>query len=199
MQESDWVRILIAKDAISTGWDCPRAEVMVSFRAARDRTHITQLLGRLVRTPLARRIPGNERLNSVDCLLPLFDKKSVEDVATALMTGSESGDALPGRRVLINPREMKANPAMPEGVWDKLLSLPSHSLPKRQSRPVKRLTALGHELAAANLLAEAGKTAHREMHKVLDGAKARYAEEITKARKAVLIVEGRSVKADLRM
>ncbi len=28
-----WVRVLIAKDAISTGWDCPRAEVMVSFRA----------------------------------------------------------------------------------------------------------------------------------------------------------------------
>lgn len=34
VQESTWVRVLIAKDAISTGWDCPRAEVMVSFRAA---------------------------------------------------------------------------------------------------------------------------------------------------------------------
>ena len=32
VQESTWVRVLIAKDAISTGWDCPRAEVMVSFR-----------------------------------------------------------------------------------------------------------------------------------------------------------------------
>lgn len=39
VQDSTWVRILIAKDAISTGWDCPRAEVMVSFRAANDRTH----------------------------------------------------------------------------------------------------------------------------------------------------------------
>ncbi len=73
-RNSTWVCILIAKDAISTGWDCPRAEVMVSFRPARDQTHITQLLGRMVRTPLARRIPGNERLNSVDCLLPFFDK-----------------------------------------------------------------------------------------------------------------------------
>ena len=34
VQESTWVRIMIAKDAISTGWDCPRAEVMVSFRPA---------------------------------------------------------------------------------------------------------------------------------------------------------------------
>ena len=40
------------------------------FPAASDKTHITQLLGRMVRTPLARRIPGNERLNAVDCLLP---------------------------------------------------------------------------------------------------------------------------------
>ena len=67
VHESNWVRVLIAKDAISTGWDCPRAEVMISFRAATDRTHITQLLGRMVRSPLARRIPGNDRLNAVDC------------------------------------------------------------------------------------------------------------------------------------
>ena len=44
VQETDQVRVLLAKDAISTGWDCPRAEVMVSFRAANDQTHITQLL-----------------------------------------------------------------------------------------------------------------------------------------------------------
>ena len=105
VQESDWVRILIAKDAISTGWDCPRAEVMVSFRAATDKTHITQLLGRMVRTPLARRIPGNERLNAVDCLLPHFNKTSVEAVVSALMTGGDFGEELPGRRVLIKPSQ----------------------------------------------------------------------------------------------
>jgi len=197
VQESHWVRILIAKDAISTGWDCPRAEVMVSFRAASDKTHITQLLGRMVRTPLARRIPGNERLNAVDCLLPHFDKESVEAVVTALMTGGEAGEELPGRRVLINPREMKPNPTIPEDVWEKLLSLPSQTLPKRQTRPVKRLTALAHELAADGLLADAGKKAHAEMHKVLDGARVRYAEEIKKAREAVLTVEGKTVKADV--
>jgi hypothetical protein len=183
--------------AISTGWDCPRAEVMVSFRAASDKTHITQLLGRMVRTPLARRIPGNDRLNAVDCLLPRFDKKSVEAVVTALMTGSDSGEELPGRRVLINPREMKPNPTIPEEVWQKLLSLPSQTLPKRQARPVKRLTALAHELAADALLPDAGKKAHAEMHKVLDGAQVRYAEEIKRARDAVLTVEGKTVTADV--
>ncbi|MCH2394210.1 DEAD/DEAH box helicase [Oceanibaculum sp.] len=198
VQESTWVRILIAKDAISTGWDCPRAEVMVSFRPARDKTHITQLLGRMVRTPLARRIPGNERLNSVDCLLPFFDEASVKDVAKALMSGGDGGDDLPGRRVLINPVELKPNPSIPESVWDKLLSLPSQSLPKRHARPVKRLTSLAHELAVDGLLEDAGKAAHAEMHKVLDGARARYKTEIETARKSVLTVEGKSLKADLK-
>lgn len=198
VQDSTWVRVLIAKDAISTGWDCPRAEVMVSFRAAKDKTNITQLLGRMVRTPLARRIPGNDRLNSVECLLPFFDPKSVEEVAKALMSGGDGGEDLPGRRVLINPIELKPNPAIPEAVWDKLLALPSQTLPKRQARPVKRLTSLAHELAADGLLPEAGKLAHAEMHKVLQGARARYKDEIAAARKTVLTVEGRSLRTDMK-
>lgn len=197
VQESDWIRILVAKDAISTGWDCPRAEVMVSFRSASDKTHITQLLGRMVRAPLARRIPGNERLNSVDCLLPNFNETTVQAVVTSLMTGSESGEEIPGRRVLVNPVEMKPNPALPESVWEKLLSLPSQTLPKRQARPIKRLTALAHELAADGILADAGKLAHREMHKVLDAAQTQFADAIKKARSGVLTVEGKTVKADV--
>ncbi|HEY5364438.1 MAG TPA: hypothetical protein VIJ49_09580, partial [Aestuariivirga sp.] len=90
------------------------------------------------------------------------------------------------------------NPAVPEEVWTKLLSLPSQTLPKRQSRPVKRLTALAHELAADDLLPDAGKKAHAEMHKVLDGAQAQYAKEIQKARQSVLEVEGKSVKSDMQ-
>jgi len=58
---------------------------MVSFRTATDRTHITQSLGHMVRSPLCHRIPGHERLNSVDCMLPKFNKKTVNEVADALM------------------------------------------------------------------------------------------------------------------
>lgn len=197
VQDADWVRVLIAKDAISTGWDCPRAEVMVSFRRAVDQTHITQLLGRMVRTPLARRIPGNDRLNSVDCLLPCFDAKTVVAVADSLMSGGD-GPVIPGRRVLINPVEMKPNPALDEAVWDKFLSLPAQSLPKRGARPVKRLTALAHELAADGLMPDAGKVAHAEMHKVLDAAQARYSVEIDESRKDVLTVVGKSLTADMK-
>ena len=197
VQERDDIRILIAKDAISTGWDCPRAEVMVSFRAASDRTHITQLLGRMVRSPLARRIPGNDRLNAVDCLLPKFDKASVEAVATALMSGSEIEGDMPLRRVLIQPVELHPNPAMPQAVWDKFVSLPSQSLPKKTARPVKRLTALAHELAHDGLLPDAGKKAHAAMHAVLDGLTADLAADIAKARADVLTVEGQTLVGNI--
>lgn len=196
VQERDDIRILLAKDAISTGWDCPRAEVMVSFRSATDKTHITQLLGRMVRTPLARRIPGNDRLNAVDCLLPKFNKEAVEAVVTALMSGGEAGDDLPLRRVLINPIEVLPNPAVPDDVWDKLVSLPSQTLPKKQTRPVKRLTILAHELAVDDLLPNAGQKAHAAMHKVLDDAEAKYAAKIKDAREAVLTVEGTTLTAN---
>jgi hypothetical protein len=197
VQDDEQVRVLLAKDAISTGWDCPRAEVMVSFRSASDQTHITQLLGRMVRTPLARRIPGNERLNAVDCLLPKFNQATVKAVVAALMTGGEAGDNLPGRRVLINPKEMAPNPNVPQAVWDKLTSLPSAAKPKKQARPVKRLTALGHELAADSLLPNAGKQAHAHLHSVLDAQRIALAADIAKARADVLTVEGKSVKTDI--
>jgi hypothetical protein len=199
VQEREWVQVLLAKDAISTGWDCPRAEVMVSFRAASDRTHIMQLLGRMVRTPLARRIPGNDRLNSVDCLLPFFDRDAVEAVADALMKGGTEGEGgIPGRRILINPVETLPNPAVPEKVWEKFLSLPSQSKPPHVAKPVQRLTALAHALATDNLLPNAGKISHSELHAVLDRLAAEYSEQISEARKVVLEVEGITFRADLK-
>ena len=200
VQETSRIKVLIAKDAISTGWDCPRAEVMVSFRPAQDRTHITQLMGRMVRTPLARRIPGNDRLNSINCLLPFFDAKSVEAVADALMKGGvdEGDSALTGRRVLVNPTEVNPNPDLSEDLWSKLETLPSQTLPKKIAKPIKRLTSLAHELASDNLIDDAGKKAHNHLHEALERAKSTYANEIKKARESVLIMEGKSLKTDLK-
>jgi len=197
VQESTWVRVLIAKDAISTGWDCPRAEVMVSFRAAVDRTHITQLLGRMVRSPLARRIPGDDRLNSVECLLPKFDAKTVVQVVDALMKGDD-GSSPPSGRVLINPVEMKPNSAASQAVWDKFEALPSQTRPQRGAKPARRLTALAHELVWDGILPEAGKLAHEAMHKVLDAAQAIFKAQIEQKRNAVMTVDGKTVVADLK-
>jgi type III restriction enzyme len=155
VQDETWVRVLIAKTAISTGWDCPRAEVMLSFRSAQDQTHIAQLLGRMVRTPLARRIPGNDRLNGVSCLLPKFDRDTVNAVVAALQSGDEL-KAIFGR-VLINPVELRPHPDVPDAVWNKFVTLPSQMRPQRGAKPAIRLTALAHELASDGLLAGAGK------------------------------------------
>ncbi|MES2925934.1 MAG: DEAD/DEAH box helicase family protein [Pseudomonadota bacterium] len=196
VQDSTWVRVLIAKDAISTGWDCPRAEVMVSFRAASDRTHITQLLGRMVRSPLARRIPGNDRLNAVDCLLPKFSKKTVEAVVDALMTGDES--AAPSGRILIDYVEVKPHPDASAAVWDAFEALPSQTRPQRGAKPAKRLTALAHELASDDILQHAGKLAHAEMHKALDAFQVSQKEKIEVKRKSVMTVDGKTVIADMK-
>jgi type III restriction enzyme len=78
------VRVVFFKTALSTGWDCPRAEVMMSFRKAVDDTLIAQLVGRMVRTPLARRVESNEFLNSVSLALPHYDDSAVTQIVTKL-------------------------------------------------------------------------------------------------------------------
>ncbi len=83
--ESDGaVQIVLFKMSLTTGWDCPRAEVMMSFRRAVDATLIAQLIGRMVRTPLARKVEGNEVLNSVALFLPHYDEHGVRTIVDRL-------------------------------------------------------------------------------------------------------------------
>jgi len=202
VQDVTHVRVLLAKSAISTGWDCPRAEVLVSFRPAKDRTHITQLLGRMMRTPLARRIPGNELLNSVDCLLPLFDRKTATGVAELLMKGATSKDADEGedggggigRRVLFDPIPLYANPAIAQAVWERFSAIPSVTIPKKNVKPIRRLTALATALSKDRLIDKAVEQAYKHLHAVLDGRAVQYREKIAKAREDVLTMEGEEVR-----
>ena len=185
VQKETDVRVLIAKDAISTGWDCPRAEVMVSFRPAVDRTYIEQLLGRMVRAPLARRISGNDHLNAVDCLLSNFDKENVAEIVEYLMNGGKPGSDIPGTLVIQKPVSVSRNPAVHDDVFKKFNELPTQSLKSRQPRPIGRLMSLAHALATDDILKNAGKRAQKEMHKVLDGLKVQYKEKIDSARREI--------------
>lgn len=87
------IKIVLFKEALSTGWDCPRAETMMSYRVARDATYIAQLLGRMIRTPLRMRVEVDESLNYVHLYLPHFDVDTVENVVNGLT--DEEGGALP--------------------------------------------------------------------------------------------------------
>ena len=85
------IRIVFFKENLSTGWDCPRAETMMSFKHANDATYIAQLLGRMVRTPMQMHIQVDDVLNDVHLYLPYFNEETVKDVVEALQS-TEGGD-----------------------------------------------------------------------------------------------------------
>lgn len=84
IQDTEKIKIVFFKKNLSTGWDCPRAETMMSFRKAEDATYVAQLLGRMVRTPMQMHIQTNDSLNDVRLFLPFFKQETVEAVVQKL-------------------------------------------------------------------------------------------------------------------
>lgn len=71
------VQFLLIKQAISTGWDCPRAKVLVKLRENMSEQFEIQTLGRLRRMPEAKHY-NNELLDNA--YLYTFDEKYRESV-----------------------------------------------------------------------------------------------------------------------
>lgn len=139
-------RVVFFKMSLGTGWDCPRAEVMFSFRRAVDPTSIAQTIGRMVRTPLARRIDEDDRLNTVSVFLPEYDRAAVERIVTYLR---ESGDAAIGDSVEIRgttvalPRRAGA-----DAILAAIEAVPSYVVPTVRARAdLRRLAALALALS----------------------------------------------------
>ena len=84
LQDDTFAEVVLFKTALTTGWDCPRAETMMSYRTARDATMIEQLIGRMIRAPLARGVESNDALNTVRLYLPGFDRGAVQAIITKL-------------------------------------------------------------------------------------------------------------------
>ena len=110
IDEDKNIGVVFFKTSLSTGWDCPRAEVMMSFRRAEDHTYIAQLLGRMVRTPLARRIERDAALNDVHLFVPYFDDAAVKAVVEDLKNIEHAPPAETGscRELLILSRREDA-------------------------------------------------------------------------------------------
>lgn len=89
--ENKKIRVVFFKESLSTGWDCPRAETMMSFRHATDATYIAQLLGRMIRTPMQMHIQVDDTLNDVHLYLPYFNADTVSDVVKELQN-AEGGE-----------------------------------------------------------------------------------------------------------
>lgn len=141
ISQSGNLRAVIFMQALTTGWDCPRAEVMVSLRTAQEHTQIAQLIGRMVRNPLAKKIeePEFDDLNAVDLYLPHFNKVEVAQVVKSFMDSADI--EVP---VQLNPKRMTRNPNVPAAVWDAVSGLTREQKPVRRfSSNVNRLVRLG--------------------------------------------------------
>lgn len=115
------IKVVFFKETLSTGWDCPRAEVMMSFRRAVDYTYIAQLLGRMVRTPTQQHINVDETLNDVHLYLPQFSETTVYDVVKALQ--DEEGATI--------PTDVEAE-ELGSANYDTLSLRPTYTTPPRQ-------------------------------------------------------------------
>lgn len=140
------VRVVFFKTALSTGWDCPQAETMMSFRKAQDATYIAQLIGRMVRTPLARRIDADETLNSVALFLPHYDAKGVDSVVKRLTDPDYE---------FVPPIEVESPSESvtlhrddgTRAIFEALAKMPSYTVPtRRKVKQVRRLMRLARAL-----------------------------------------------------
>ena len=159
------VQVVLFKTALSTGWDCPRAEVMMSFRSARDETAIAQLVGRMVRAPLRREIPNSDLLNGVDLYLPMFDSDALDKVVARLRDDA-SDERTPSRAYVA--RTLSINPEVAddiEAIRAALADTPTYeSAPRRRSSDARRLADIARRFervasGAPPVLADASEIA----------------------------------------
>ncbi len=82
---------VIIKQAVATGWDCPKAAILVKLRDNMDETFEIQTIGRIRRMPEARHY-GKDLLDS--CYLYTFDEKFTAGVKLSLGKGALKADTL---------------------------------------------------------------------------------------------------------
>jgi type III restriction enzyme len=164
IQDDSSVQVVFFKMALTTGWDCPRAEVMMSFRRAFDHTLIAQLVGRMIRTPLARRVEGDEVLSTVNLYLPHYDHASLEMIVEELR--NPDAEDRPPTNVEMDAVSFVRNPAM-SAAFERLSGIPTYTVSKLRPMPaVKRLLRFASLLSIRDCIDEAAY--ERERDAILD-------------------------------
>ncbi len=85
LSEHSLVRWILTKDALKEGWDCSFAYVLTLLDNTTATTAMTQMVGRIMRQPYARRIETSPALNQ--CYIYCYNKdvgKAVEGVKAGL-------------------------------------------------------------------------------------------------------------------
>lgn len=176
IEDDPRARFILAKEAITTGWDCPRAEILYSERPGKDETHIAQLIGRIVRTPLAQTVLGDDRLNEVYCYLPYFDREAVDKVVGRLESGDDAVSIIAVRKTADFAKVPELEKA---GAYELLSKTPCEPVPSADADPVRRAKQLAQRLSLDGLVLNATAQLTKLFNSKLDGLAAEHAETVT--------------------
>lgn len=121
LSETCPVEVIITKDALREGWDCPFAYVLAILSKTTANTALTQMIGRVLRQPHAQ-LTSSDALN--ECYVFTFDqevqqavesvRKGLEDegmgdLVTSVKVGGSGATATPTKRVTIKRRDAFKN------------------------------------------------------------------------------------------
>lgn len=144
----------------------------MSFRTALDATAIAQLVGRMVRAPLARRVGTDDFLNTVALFLPHYDQGGVDAIIKKLTEADgerapvdfeKRGDVIE----LLKDGDLQA-------CFDAYKALPSYTIPRsRRTSEVRRLMKLARLLANDDLESAAIQVSTNALVEVLEDAERR--------------------------
>jgi type III restriction enzyme len=202
IQETTKVKVVLFKEALTTGWDCPRAEVLISLRSSKDETTITQLIGRTVRTPLAKKVSGDDELNAVRVYLPHFNQKTTSSIVARLRDGDDATAA----EVIADPIRVVPNPNVPDTVWEAFREFSTWTRPVKTARSTtSRLVSASTVLSKHGVVEDAVRMAeiriietmlgHLEVHRAWVEDKVQQFEEVDYVTRAVDWLTGVEINA----
>ena len=143
---------VIIKQAVATGWDCPRAHILVKLRENMDETFEIQTIGRIRRMPEAQHYE-DDLLDS--CYIYTFDETFTDGLRQSM--GKNAWDAVklyinPEYKKIILPCEQKSSIAAPRGpkeaqVAIKKYYIRAYNLSRDMTENKNRLEAAGYDFS----------------------------------------------------
>lgn len=118
LSETCPVEVIITKDALREGWDCPFAYVLAILSITTANTALTQMIGRVLRQPYAQ-LTSLSALNecyvftfdqevqkAVECVRKGLQNEGMGDLGSSVRIGGSAGTDLPVKRVVIRRNEV---------------------------------------------------------------------------------------------
>lgn len=82
-------------------------------------------------------------------------------------------------------------------MWERFAQIPSVTIPRKNVKPIRRVTALATALSNDHLVEDALAQAHSHLHAALDGRAVQHQQKVNQAREDVLTMDGEKVRGRL--